>query len=520
MQLHCEYPLAFLNFIIVGVVAGCLLRNRYLHRESFSWRRFSLITIGLSLCVLGLTRPQLGRRDSQQLSVHSNVFFAFDVSQSMMAEDITPSRLAFGTAFVRKLLEQLSNVKVALFPFTVDGFIQTPLTNDVFVMSDMLASLSPSMTTSQGTDISNALELLFQNIAKMELATTSKGSDWFPTQVVLVSDGESHWPIKDSILHEYRVKSIPIFSVGVGTVAGAMIPLESHFGQGDYIRDKQGGTVKTELHPETLRKISDATGGDYFSSRFEEVYPLAKRITQSMKIAKLTTSFHVEKEYYPLLFLAALLLFAMEFGFGRWHFVIRSIVFIGLFLSTVSPIKCLAANEDDPARAYHAFNEGVDNLKQKNIPKAAELFEESALLSENKTLKKKALFNLGDALIRLSDPQNALQALQQAYDTKTNDSAFEKDTNKKISENMVLAAKLLQQMQKQAQQGEGEGSSEGQPQNPQKDPKGPRKFKGEMFSEEQKQRIYDLLSNDEQQTIQRLNEQRNKKTAQNQEKPW
>jgi Ca-activated chloride channel family protein len=523
MQLHFEYPLAFWGLLPVFVFLGLMIFNWYRYPASFSWRRFMLLGGTLFSCVIGLARPQLGRTDTETQSARSNIIFAIDVSKSMLAEDIGPSRLGFATAFAKKLLEQLSGVKVSLFPFAVDGFIQMPLTNDLSVIVDMLQSESPSITTSQGSDLSNSLELLFQGIAKMELASTTKGIDWFPTQVVLFSDGESHYPIKDSVLREFKLKAIPIFTVGIGTKGGTTIPNEGNFGQVDMMRDRAGAIVKTVLVTETLKKISDATGGDYFSARFEEVYPLAKRLTQSMRIARLTTSFRAEKEYYPWFFLLAFFLLSLELTFGRWEYVIRSVMFFAFFSLTFgfsANGRAVTATEEDPNRAYHAFNQGVENLNKKELPKAAELFQESSILAQNKMLKKKALFNLADVLLRLSDPQSALPVLQQAYDLSTENPAFDKETNSKISDNMALAAKILEQLKKQSQPGEGNDPASGDAAPP-TDSKGPKKdYKGQLFSEAQKQRIFDLLSNDEQQTIQRLNEQKNKKSSSYQEKPW
>ena len=120
------------------------------------------------LCVLGLSRPQLGSRVASTHSRQSNLFVAIDISRSMLATDTSPSRLGFAITYTQKLLERLPGVKVALFPFALDGYILIPLSTDISAVSDMLTSLNPNMTSAQGTDISQALETLLRDIQKME----------------------------------------------------------------------------------------------------------------------------------------------------------------------------------------------------------------------------------------------------------------------------------------------------------------------------------------------------------------
>ena len=134
---------------------------------SFSLRRLICATLSLSLCVLALARPQFGHHVAKARGTKANLILAIDISQSMMAEDVTPNRLNFSIAFSRKLLSQLTGARVALYPFASDGYLQMPLTTDLTAVSDVLATLDPSMTSSQGTDLSTALRTMYQVINRM-----------------------------------------------------------------------------------------------------------------------------------------------------------------------------------------------------------------------------------------------------------------------------------------------------------------------------------------------------------------
>jgi Ca-activated chloride channel homolog len=527
MQFRFEDPEWLWALIAVAFLGGLMLWKRKLP-GSFSWRRFFVTLLAFSLSVFALARPQAGQNFTQTIAARSNLFVAVDISRSMLARDISPSRLAFAVSFAERLLQQLSGVKVALYPFALDGYIQIPLTTDTAAIEDALESLNPNMTTNQGTDLSSALETLLGHIVRMEQAAKKAGIDWFPTQVLLLSDGESHVPLRDEVTRRYRSLHIPIFTVAAGTVGGAMISPELRFDREEGFRPQGSRSVRTLLHPETLQAISAQTGGDYIAPRFEEVQGLAKRLQQSMSLGKLASSFKVDREFFPFLFALALLLFGFEFGLGRWEFAIRSLLFVfllGAFSARGADLPKVDTNADEETQSAQNYDLGLEYLKRGNFQKAAEAFQESALRTQDPTLKKKSLFNLGNTFLRQFDPNQAIDSYQQAMDVKTKNRDFEKTSNLKISENLALAAKVLERMKQQPSEGEGKGQSqegEGKQKKESPDPKGPqKKFTAEEFNESQKQKIFDLISSEEQQTMQRLQELRNRnRTSRITDKPW
>lgn len=167
-------------------------------------------------------------------------------------------------------------------------------------------------------------------------------------------------------------------------------------------------------------------------------------------------------------------------------------------------------SESGKHRGLVAYNEALASMKAGNFADAADLFLESAQSTDDPNLRKKALYNLGDAQLRQQDPIQAMAAYQTAMDTKATNPEVEKEANSRASDNLVLAARMQQQMQQQ-QQGQNEKEDEGgQDQKP--DPGGPKKdFKAQSFSKQQKQKMLDLVSEQEREVRSRLQKEKNQK---------
>jgi Ca-activated chloride channel family protein len=525
MLLRYENPQALWGLLGVALLWSLMLWQRRRYPGTMSVRRFLFAGLGLTLCVLALARPQTGHYQAVQRSRMGNLFLALDVSRSMLAEDVSPSRLGFTMAFTRRLLETMPGVRVALFPFAADGYLQMPLSTDMMAASDLISSLNPSMVTDQGTDFNTVLDTLMETINHMQARAREEGAEWAPTQVLLISDGETHRPVDDSVARRFRAEHIPIFTVGVGTTDGAFIPVEARFGSGrENLRDREGRTVRTKMDPDSLRKISRLSDGDYFPSRFEEVYPLAARLTQSMQIGKLTASFKAEKELFPILLVLAVICFAIELAGGRWEYLLRALLPLALLAAGAHGSSAWALSDDVQAeldragsrRGVEAYNLGVDRLKKGALTDAAELFQESVSATRDNRVRKQALYNLGNTLMRMSDPTQALQVYQLALDTRTGDAKFEADANGRISDNIVLAVQEEQKMRQQQGQSEGQGD----PKDSGQDPHGPEKYQPQQFDEAQKQRMFDLVSGEEQQILQRQQGHGSKKPISVNGKEW
>lgn len=520
MEFRLENPTALWGLILVLCYLGvCFWKRKHL-RDSFLWRRTLLNSLALSFCLLGLSRPQGGESVSTQVAERANLFLAIDISQSMLAQDVSPSRMRFAIEFSQRLLDQLQQIKIALYPFALDGYIQMPLSTDFQAAKDLLASMSPSMATGQGTDLGAVLSNLLNQIQRSERVAKERGSEWVRPQVLLISDGETHIPFPDSVAQTFRNMGIPIFTVCTGNKKDIPIPLENKFGGSSFLKDPEGKTVLTRANPELLQKIAEVTGGTFFKDSFQEVPKLVNRLNQSLQIGKLSTAFHLSREFYPFCFTLAFLFLLVEFSFSRWDFAIRSLI---LPLLLLIPVQSYASEPlENESSAIEYFNQGVKAYNDQNLREAADQLEKSIFTSLEPSTRKKALFNLGNVYFKMGEMEQAIQAYQQSLDTKTSSSDFDKETNQKISDNLALSVRkmAMEQKKKSNEPKQGEGEGEGKNEGKGSDPKGPKKFQDEGLSDEAKRKVFDHISEEERQTLKRLAEDKNKKSSDRNMKPW
>jgi len=518
MEYRFENIWAFWGLLFIALYMGrCLWKHKNL-RDSFLWRRTLLNSFALLFCILGLSRPQGGESVTTQVSEHSNLYIAIDISQSMLAKDAMPSRMQFAVDFTSRLIDQLSQVKVALYPFALDGYLLMPLSSDLQAAKDLLNSISPSIATGQGTDLGSMLNDLLKQIKKTEQIAKARGGDWVTPQVLLISDGESHVSVPDDAPLMYRAASIPVFTVSVGDKIPVPIPIEDRFGGTSFLRDNTGKTAVTAASFETLQRIANLSGGASFRDEFSEIPKLSKRLQQSLTIGKLSTQFKLTREFYPFCFLFSFVLLFWELLCTRWEFAVR-IFWISIILSSqlhgAEPI-------DNETQAVEFYNLGVAAYEKSELKSAATWLEKSTLSSLDPTVRKKALFNLGNTYLKLGELEQAVQAYQQSHDTQIPDQKLAKETNQKISDNLILLQRIKDQMEKKKgpsmpkESGEGKGEQEGQGQ----DPKGPQQFKDEGLSEQTKKKVLDHISEEERQILKRLAEDKAKKNQSQNLKPW
>lgn len=502
MDFRLAQPEALWGLFPLGFFAAYLLWKQIFRADWFSWRRFWLSFLGFAFCILALARPQSGSLQGEPEMSSPTVLIALDISNSMLAEDISPNRLGFSILFVQRILDSLVKPRIAIYPFAASGFLQMPFTTDVYAIQESLQSLDPSAISHQGTDFNESLTGLNQLLQKLENNSLDQFDGWQAPKIILFSDGESHAQLEESTLKPFQQKKIPIYTVGVGTSEGASLHLDNP--------EKQ---IITKLNPEPLQAIALKTGGAYFSSNYQNIPILLSQINQSLTFGKRSRQFKVQAELFPFCFLLSLIFFFWEFCFGRWQYVIRSLI---VFLLVSQGHTSLA--EDDQIKAIDIYNKGLTQIEASNFEKAAELFEESSLMLHKPEQKKRALFNLGNAFLKMGDPEQALESYQKAFRITLADQETEKSVNQTISENMALASQVLEQMKKNSQPQGSDDSGDGGKQEG-KDPKGPQKFQGDSLSEQQKQKLYDLIASEEKQTQRRLREQ--KRPAQPSEaQPW
>ncbi len=232
-------------------------------------RRFKLLLRCLAAVffVLALARPQMGQSEQKVKSEGIELVIAFDVSTSMLAEDIRPSRLELAKVEVMRLLEMLSGDKVGLVAFAGSAVAVSPLTNDKSALRMFIDGLSTISVETQGTDLRKALR---EARGAFERGGVDPAEDVRVTRaVLLVSDGEDHEPGAMEEARQMAGDGIRVFSLLVGTEHGAPIPIRDDRGyiQG-YKKDRGQKEIVTRTKGTVLRELAEAGKGGFFQASF------------------------------------------------------------------------------------------------------------------------------------------------------------------------------------------------------------------------------------------------------------
>lgn len=264
--------------------------------------KFWLLMAAAALLVVMLARPQMGTRISHEKRTGIETLIAIDVSNSMRAEDVTPTRLDRAKMMVERLVDNFTNDKIGLIVFAGDAFVQLPITSDYVSAKMFLSAITPSMINTQGTNLAEAITMATHSFTQQEKIGKA---------IILITDGEDHEGGATEAAKEARSKGMRVYVLGVGSTKGSPIPEGGHQG---YMKDNTGETVLSALNEQMCREVAAAGGGAYIhvedGSRAEqqldeELDKLEKRETQS-------TVYSDYDEQFQAVALLALLLLIIE----------------------------------------------------------------------------------------------------------------------------------------------------------------------------------------------------------------
>jgi len=213
--------------------------------------KFIIWTIAWVLIVIGLADPQTGSKLEKIKRQGIDMVFALDVSNSMLAQDITPNRLERAKQAIIHLLGKLNNDRVGLVIFAGKSYIQMPLTTDYSATRLFLSNINPGMIPVQGTAIGDAIET----------SASAFGNNKQSKAIILITDGENHEDNAIEAAQAVAAKGIRVYTIGIGIPEGAPIPVYSGNTQIGYKKDAQGITVITRLDEPMLRDIAKAGKG-------------------------------------------------------------------------------------------------------------------------------------------------------------------------------------------------------------------------------------------------------------------
>lgn len=268
--------------------------------------RWTLRLLGFLLIGFSLTRPQWGYTWREASRQGLDLVVAIDTSNSMRADDFTPSRLQRAKWGVEELLGALSGDRVGLVAFAGEAVVQCPLTRDYGAFLMNIEDLYPGIIPRGGTNLARALD---------KAADAFEESSEADKVILLITDGEQHDGDLQAVISDLTAQDIRVFAVGVGTEDGSLIPLDAS-GR-DFLKNRQQEVVKSRLDEETLRRLSRETNGLYVRSTPQDfgvqalveegLAPLQRAQLESKRVREM------EERYQLFLGLGLLCLFLESF---------------------------------------------------------------------------------------------------------------------------------------------------------------------------------------------------------------
>jgi len=268
--------------------------------------KFVIVCLAAASLVFALCGPQIGTRTEEVARKGSDVMICLDVSNSMNAEDIRPTRLERAKQAIYRLIERMQGDRIGLIVFAGQAYVQLPITTDYHAAKLFLSSINSDMVPTQGTAIGAAIDLAVQSIGD----TTYKN-----TTILVITDGENHEDDAVEAAREAADKGIVIHTIGMGSPAGAPIPIYRNRQRVGFLQDGQGHTIVTRLAPEALAAIAEAGKGRFIQASnnddgldlvLDEINAMEKKELSSRKY----TDYDDQFQYFVGL---ALLLLVVEF---------------------------------------------------------------------------------------------------------------------------------------------------------------------------------------------------------------
>lgn len=221
-----------------------------------SFLKIGMICMALALLVISLTNPKMGTKLETVKRQGVDIVFALDVSKSMLAEDIAPSRLEKAKQIITRIIDKLGSDRIGIIIYAGNSYPLLPITTDHAAAKMFLQNANPDMVSSQGTAINDAIE---------------RGITYFDNDeqtnrfLFIVSDGEDHEENTIQLAQEAKKEGIKIYTLGVGTEKGGPIPLRNGGQVYGYKKDNKGEVVITKMKPDVLQSISNEGNGKFIN---------------------------------------------------------------------------------------------------------------------------------------------------------------------------------------------------------------------------------------------------------------
>lgn len=281
------------------------LLQRITHGASIkrSHLKFGLVVASFLSLIFALSNPQWGTKKEKVQATSSDIFIALDISQSMMAEDISPNRLERAKKLSSDLVQALKGNRIGLIFFAGNAYLQMPLSSDYTAAQLFVTSANTNQAGTQGTAISEAISLALKTF--QEDKPVQRG-------MIIITDGESHDDEAIKAVADAKEKGLNIFPIGVGTSQGGFIPIR----EGNsltYKKDENNQIVTTQLNRELITSLAEAGGGRSYligegASIIQDIKKEMERLEKQEVEQRAFTDFNSYFQYFIGLALILLLI--------------------------------------------------------------------------------------------------------------------------------------------------------------------------------------------------------------------
>ena len=370
--------------------------------------KFWMLQAALALLVVMLARPQFGTKISNEQRVGIETIIAMDISNSMYAEDIVPSRLDRSKMMVENLVDHFTNDKIGLLVFAGDAFVQLPITSDYVSAKMFLSSIDPSMMTTQGTDIARAIDMATHSFTQEE---------GIGKAIIVITDGEDHEGGALEAAEAAKKAGMRVYVLGVGSTQGAPIPIP---GTGDYMKDNTGNTVMSALNEDMCKQVAQAGGGAYIhvennsaaqDQLDNELSKLSKKETTS------TVYSEFDEQFQAVAILALLLLILEICVFDRRSPLLKRLTLFGSKKKAATMLLLLLTATASAQTDRQYIREGNKQFRIGQYDKAEVSYRKAV---EKNAKNPQAVYNLGNALMAQKKDSAAVQQFEQATRIETN----------------------------------------------------------------------------------------------------
>ncbi len=268
--------------------------------------KFCFYSLAILFLLIGLANLQFGTKLEDVKREGVDIMLALDVSNSMLAEDLSPNRLERAKRAIYQLIEKLHNDRLGIIVFAGDAYVQLPITTDYSSAKLFLETIGTDIVPTQGTAIGSAIDLAMQSF-DFENGTSKA--------IIVITDGENHEDDALGAATAAYEEGVSVHTIGMGSDQGGPIPIYKNDAQVGFRTDNQGNTVVTKLNEIMLKQIASAGGGSYVRATnanaglniiMNEIDKMEKKEFGSKSIKD------YEDRFQPFL-IAALLLLVVEF---------------------------------------------------------------------------------------------------------------------------------------------------------------------------------------------------------------